>query len=132
MYPYDSRYRELAYDGFGHISGHGRSYHHHHHHHHHYHRQPLLSAPSLLPAVPTFEESGTRVSWADYRGHCLAEVRVCVPRARVRVQNAHSKSEYKNYVQKILRSYSITRVCFHMRSFCPSLQKQILEPSTQT
>ena len=29
---------------------------------------------SLLPAVPTFEESGTRVSWADYRGHSLAEV----------------------------------------------------------
>lgn len=31
-------------------------------------------ASSLLPAVPTFEESGTRVSWADYRGHSLAEV----------------------------------------------------------
>ncbi|CAM9860698.1 unnamed protein product, partial [Laminaria digitata] len=31
-------------------------------------------ATSLLPAVPTFEESGTRVSWADYRGHRLAEV----------------------------------------------------------
>ncbi len=33
---------------------------------------------SLLPAVPTFEESGTRVSWADYRGHRLAEVRSCL------------------------------------------------------
>lgn len=32
-------------------------------------------ASSLLPAVPTFEESGTRVSWADHRGHNLAEVR---------------------------------------------------------
>lgn len=32
-------------------------------------------ATSLLPSVPTFEESGTRVSWADYRGHRLAEVR---------------------------------------------------------
>lgn len=31
-------------------------------------------ASALLPAVPTFEESGTRVSWADYRGHSLAEV----------------------------------------------------------
>lgn len=28
-----------------------------------------------LPTVPTFEESSTRVSWADYRGHNLAEVR---------------------------------------------------------
>lgn len=33
-------------------------------------------ASSLLPAVPTFEESGTRVSWADHRGHSLAEVRI--------------------------------------------------------
>lgn len=37
---------------------------------HHNRQQP----GSLLPAVPTFEESGTRVSWADYRGHRLAEV----------------------------------------------------------
>lgn len=36
-------------------------------------------ASSLLPAVPTFEESGTRVSWADYRGHRLAEVRPAEP-----------------------------------------------------
>lgn len=43
-------------------------------------------ASSLLPAVPTFEESGTRVSWADYRGHSLAEVSrvpsLCLPRNR--------------------------------------------------
>lgn len=75
MYPYDGSYRELGYDGLGHMSGHGRSYH--HHSSHHYHRQPMLPTPSLLPAVPTFEESGTRVSWADYQGHCLAEVSVC-------------------------------------------------------
>lgn len=44
---------------------------------------------SLLPAVPTFEESGTRVSWADYRGHSLAEVSPeSMPRtARLRVWN---------------------------------------------
>ena len=44
---------------------------------HHYANPPpsQQGASSLLPAVPTFEESGTRVSWADYRGHRLAEVR---------------------------------------------------------
>ncbi|CAM9497070.1 unnamed protein product [Ectocarpus sp. 13 AM-2016] len=36
-------------------------------------------ASSLLPAVPTFEESGTRVSWADHRGHSLAEVHEIEP-----------------------------------------------------
>ncbi|CAB1108556.1 unnamed protein product [Ectocarpus sp. CCAP 1310/34] len=36
-------------------------------------------ASSLLPAVPTFEESGTRVSWADHRGHNLAEVHEIEP-----------------------------------------------------
>lgn len=34
----------------------------------------LPASSYSLPTVPTFEESGRKVSWADYRGHRLAEV----------------------------------------------------------
>lgn len=51
---------------------------------HHHFMKPSLGggkqgATSILPAVPTFEESGTRVSWADMRGHRLAEVHEIEP-----------------------------------------------------
>lgn len=62
-----------------------------------------------LPTVPTFEESGTRVSWADYRGLNLAEVRN--PESPARAFSFHF---LKNASKLILRvAFSV----IHLRSY---------------